>query len=370
MRILMLLDDAVDVEGEVQLADEEGFVVASVRRDLVRLLPRLNRSRVQPIVYTLRGGEKTLDARRWLDPVALRRLLDIVRQQDVELIHALGRRALVYAALVGRVRGLPTLASVYELPSTDAHLLAQNVVQRSYMRLMRWGINRVVVPSEIFKREWLPLFHSPERVEVIYPGVEMDDSSQVAPDRAALGLPDGPLITMVAPMVQSQGHEIVLEAYQRLLQRVPVVNLAMLGTGPLRYNLFKQAAKIHPPNPITWLKDADLRAIVAASNVVVVHSRKDGLVHALVEAAALGKPVIATRMAGTMEIVDPSVTGFLTTVGDARDLSNQMSKVTLQPAFAEQLGRTARERALKRFSLDAQCEALTTLYESTIYATR
>jgi glycosyltransferase involved in cell wall biosynthesis len=370
MRVLLLLDDSAELEGEVRLADDEGFVLASARRDLARLVPLLDRSRIQPTVVALRGGENSLDAQHRLDFVALRRLRKLLREQDIELIHALGKRAIVYAALAGRWRGIPTLASLYDLPFTGGHTLADSLLQRAYMRLMRWGIDRVIAPSELLKRNLLPLYSIPDRVEVIYPGIEIGIAPPPAPDRAVLGLPEGPLVTMVAPMVEGQGHEIVLEAYQRLLQRVPVANLAIVGTGPLRYNLFKQAAKIHPPNPITWIKEPDAKAVIAASNVVVVHSRKEGLPQALIEAAALGKPTIATRTAGSMEIIDPGITGFLTTVGDARDLAIQIGKFMLQPAFAEQVGRTAHERARKRFSLDAQCEIMTTLYEATIYASR
>jgi glycosyltransferase involved in cell wall biosynthesis len=370
MRILLLLDDTAELDGEVRLADDEGFVLASARRDLVRLVPLLDRSRIQPTVIALRGGENALNAQHRLDFAALRRLRRLLWEQDIELIHALGKRAVVYAALAGRWQGIPTLASLYDLPFTDRQTLAGSLLQRAYMRLMRWGIDRVIVPSELFKRDLLTLYSLPDRIYVVYPGIEIGVTPPPVPDRAALGLPEGPLVTMIAPMVEGQGHEVVLEAYQRLLQRVPVANLAIVGTGPLRYNLFKQAAKIHPPNPITWIKELDSKAVIAASTVVVVHSRKEGLPQALIEAAAAGKPAIATRTAGAMEIIDPGITGFLTTAGDARDLAIQIGKFMLQPAFAEQVGRTAHERARKRFSLDAQCETMTTLYEATIYASR
>jgi glycosyltransferase involved in cell wall biosynthesis len=370
MRSLLLLDDDADLDGEVRLADVEGFALASARRDVTRLVPRLDRSRVQPVIYTLRGGENTLDMRGWLDLSAWRRLFDLLRQQDIELIHALGKRAVVYAALAGRWRGLPTLASLYELPKSEITNVAERAGQRLVAWLMRRGIDSFVVPSELFKRDLLAMNYPANRIEVIYPGVEVSETPGAVPDRAALELPDGPLVTMVAPMVQGQGHEVMLDAYQRLLQRVPIANLAMVGTGPLRINLRKQSNRIAAPHLISWFGDADAQAVIAASSVIVVHSRKEGLPHGLVEAAALGKPAVASRVGGTLEIIDPGVTGFMVTAGDARDLGVQIGKLLLQPAFAEQLGRTAQERARKRLSLDAQREAMTTLYEATIYASR
>ena len=61
----------------------------------------------------------------------------------------------------------------------------------------------------------------------------------------------------------------------------------MVGTGPLRINLRKQSNRIAAPHLISWFGEADARAVIAASSVIVVHSRKEGLPHGLVEAAAL-----------------------------------------------------------------------------------
>jgi glycosyltransferase involved in cell wall biosynthesis len=176
---------------------------------------------------------------------------------------------------------------------------------------------------------------------------------------------------MIAPVAPDHGYEVLLDAVPRLIQRVPEAQIAVLGTGPLLEEMRSHAQSTEPPLPITWLDPGtDRKAVIRASNAVILHPRKEGVPHALIEAAAAGKPVVASRMAGVTEIVDPTVTGFLVTPGDSRDFAIQIGRLLSQPATVEQIGAVAHKRAQLRFSLEAQRKALTILYETTIYESR
>jgi hypothetical protein len=190
MRILMLVDDAADLEGDVEVQDAKGHVRASARRDIQRLGPYLDKSRVQPEICTLRGGEYTLGARARLDLPAWRALLHLLRERDIELIHALGPYATVYAALAGRLKGIPTVASSYTFRRPGERDALSRLVQRLQTRLVRFGIDRVVVPTDLARRDFAGTRYPLERIEVIYPGIDIPDLSSPAPDRASLGLPD------------------------------------------------------------------------------------------------------------------------------------------------------------------------------------
>ncbi len=371
MRILMLLDDAADLEGDVQFEDARGFVLASARRDVQMLAPYLDRTRVQPEVLTLRGGEHTLGAQAHFDLPAGRALIHLLRAHDIELIHAMGPQSMMYAANASHFVGIPTIASWYAAKRPDEQNTLRNLWQRVENRLIRLGIHRVIVPSELARREFAATRYPPDRINVIYPGVEVPDPPMPAAEREALGLPDGPLATMIAPVGPDQGYEVLLDAVPRLLQRVPEAQIAVLGTGPLLDEMQRQAQTHEPPLPITWLGDrADRRAIIRASDIVIVHPRKEGIPRALIEAAAEGKPVVASRLAGVSEIVEQSITGFLVTPGDSRDFAVQIGRVLMQPDSGTHLGATARRRAEQRYSLAVQRETITILYESTIYESR
>src|SRR5947209_2139686 len=113
MRILMLLDDGADLEGDVQFEDARGLVLASARRDVAMVAPYLDTTRLQTEMIALHGGEHTLGAHARFDVPAARALLHLLREHDIELIHAMGPLSMLYAAVAGRLVGIPAIASSY-----------------------------------------------------------------------------------------------------------------------------------------------------------------------------------------------------------------------------------------------------------------
>jgi glycosyltransferase involved in cell wall biosynthesis len=373
MRILVLLDDLTDpkikqpVEGDVSLAPP------SARRDLSQLLTRFDPRRVQVQTCLLRGTGSDempgLAARSRYDVAAWRRLATLIREQDIELIHAFGSGAALVASIAGRMTERPSLASIYA-PSTenDANFLQQAIVwpQR---QIMRRALDQVLVPSEHIRNELWRERYPLERINIIYPGVPMRDHP--ARDRAALGLPEGPLVTTVAELCPDEGSEVILDMVPRLLQRVPIAQIVVVGSGRVIQKMQHRAVQIRPALPIHWLSNrADVADIMAASDVIVSHTRSHQVISALCAVAAAGKPIVAARTGVATEIIEDKITGILSTLGDTRDMALQLGKLLLQPAYAQELGRNAERRARERYSLDAHMERITTLYESTVYATR
>jgi glycosyltransferase involved in cell wall biosynthesis len=369
MKILVLADDSpeLDVEGhpeQVNILEEPG-----PRRDIALLLPRLNPARLEVQLMAVRGQRtdgRSLNARGGLDPLAWRQLTRLVKAQGIELIHALGPTAAFYAAIAGRAAGIATLASVYSFPNFRLLNAYQQVRLRIFQVVVGWGIDKIILPAEFFTLGLWRLHYPKARSVVIYPGVSIGSGELVAPSRAELGLPSGPLVTMVAPLVPDQGYKTLIEAVRRLIERVPDVRVAVVGSGPLTTKLHEQSRLL----PILWLGNrSDVADVMATSDVITVHPRFDSLPRVIFEAAALGKPVVASRVHGILDIVEPNSTGMLVTYDDARDLSLQISRILLQANFREHLSEGAKRRA-QRFSLDAQAEAITTLYEETVYSRR
>jgi glycosyltransferase involved in cell wall biosynthesis len=362
----MLLDDAADLQGSTMLADADGFVAASARRDIAVLVPRYDPNRVQIEIGALRGDlPNTLNTPRRFDPMAARRLLRLVRQRDIELIHATGYESALYVAIVGWLTDIPAIATFYEMLLPAELNLFQRFGFRIGSTLLKRGIDHLIFPSELVKRLFLRLYLPHEQTEVIHPGIETP--VETATDRSALSLPDGPLVTMIAPLTEAQGYDVFLKAIPRMIERVPEIQAAIVGTGPLEDQLKVQAADL----PITWLGErADVTEIIAASDVIVAHPRREGIPLVLMEAAAAGKPTVSSRTVSVTEIIAPSITGMVVTPGDARDLAIQIARFIQQPTFAQQLATAAQRRSREKFSLDAQRDTMTTLYESTIYATR
>src|SRR5689334_22495043 len=156
MRILILVDNADDLRyyGHPELLSP--LEAPGVRRDLATYLSTLDANRVQPQFAAVEGaGENSLNASGRIDWSALRRLIALLHEQDIELIHALGPKAMIYTALAGRRTGLPTIGSMYDMQKFDEMNAFQQISERVLHYIRRWGINRIVVPSQLLIKQSL-----------------------------------------------------------------------------------------------------------------------------------------------------------------------------------------------------------------------
>jgi len=94
----------------------------------------------------------------------------------------------------------------------------------------------------------------------------------------------------------------------------------------------------------------------------VLPSLAEGISNTILEAMASGLPVIATRVGGNAELMEPDMTGRLVPAADSAALSREMLRYVAEPALARRHGRAGRNRAERRFSLDRMVDQYHDLY--------
>jgi glycosyltransferase involved in cell wall biosynthesis len=102
----------------------------------------------------------------------------------------------------------------------------------------------------------------------------------------------------------------------------------------------------------------------------VLPSLSEGLPNVLLEAMALGRPVVATRVGGVPDVVEDGATGLLVAPGRSGELADAILRLLKAPAFAKELGEAGREKVRSEFSFERQCELLKNLYSSMCEETR
>ena len=101
---------------------------------------------------------------------------------------------------------------------------------------------------------------------------------------------------------------------------------------------------------VNWLGEVpDVRAIVGRADVVVLPSYREGIPRALLEAAAMGKALIATDSVGCREVVDEGVNGLLVPVKDAEALARAMVHLLHDPAMRDRMGKAGRDKMQREF---------------------
>ena len=204
-----------------------------------------------------------------------------------------------------------------------------------------------------------------DRLFTIPNGVDTDryghavDAAEV---RARMGIPaDGPLVTVVAKLMEQKGHRVLLDALPAVLDRHPGLQVALAGEGPLRDEVASRAAALGAMVHLVGNR-TDVTDLLAASDLFVLPSLWEGLPMALLEAMASGLPVIATAVSGSRDVVVPDESGLLVPAGDAGALAAAMAALLADRDRARELGVAARRRVEEHFSARTQARRHAALF--------
>lgn len=198
------------------------------------------------------------------------------------------------------------------------------------------------------------------RSSVIHNGLEPPDVAPTEPVVAP------PTLLCLGRLVEEKGFDTAIEALARLLPRFPSARLIVAGDGPARAALERRAVEMEIGAAVRftgWVEPEKVPELIAAASVVVVPSRwrePFGLV--ALEAAQMGRPVVAARVGGLPEIVLDGVTGFLAPPGDAQALAAYVERLIESPGPARAMGAAARARAGELFTLDRHVRAYEAIY--------
>ena len=207
------------------------------------------------------------------------------------------------------------------------------------------------------------------RVTCIATGVDLARFNPDIPGglRAELGLaPNVALVGMVSVLRSWKGHATFLEAAARLLREAKrPAHFVIAGEGPMRVVLPDQIAKAKLEGSVRLLGHrADVPNVLASLDVLVLPSyAHEGIPQIILQAQAMGRPVVATSIGGIPEVVEDGGTGLLVPPRDAAALAEKIGAVLDDPKLALRLGQAGLAQIKARYSLDAMGEKLLELYE-------
>ncbi|OGG44934.1 MAG: hypothetical protein A3F84_05725 [Candidatus Handelsmanbacteria bacterium RIFCSPLOWO2_12_FULL_64_10] len=233
-------------------------------------------------------------------------------------------------------------------------------------------VRGTLVNSAFLKRQVLSRFPaiSPERVEVLHNGVDTTalDPARCAPRgevRRELGISEEALlVTAVGRLAAVKNYPLLLRAFARAHRALPGIALAVVGEGEELAALKALSAELDIADRVrfTGFRE-DVPEVLRASDLFVHASLMEGLPNAVLEAMAMGRPVVATDAGGVPELVAHGETGLLTPSGDEEALTKALLRLLSAPEMRRGMGDAGRRRARQRFDQDAQVLKLETYLE-------
>jgi glycosyltransferase involved in cell wall biosynthesis len=285
------------------------------------------------------GAYDVIDA--WLYPSDV--LVSMTRSLTRASIVVSGRRNLDPHETFGRAGAIvdalalrQTDAVVANSAAAAEYALAHEPLDRAKVRIIRNGVELI-------------------------PPLEADDRARWRRD---LGVGDHELLVgSVANYLPVKRHDLLIEAFAAVANAVADAHLVLVGEGPMRPAMEARIRTLGLDERVRLVGSiADPTSMAGAFDVAVQSSRSEGLPNALLEAAAAGRPIVATAAGGSGEIVLDGVTGLLVPVDDPGALASAMIRALADGELRTRLGGAARERAATVFGMDRFVSEFADLY--------
>src|SRR5262249_17273945 len=151
--------------------------------------------------------------------------------------------------------------------------------------------------------------------------------------RAALGIPDSqPVVAIVARLFPEKNHKLLLASFKEVTRRIANARLLIVGDGVEKQAIADEISKLGPSGSVNMMGvRRDMGGILAASDLFVLSSDREGLPIAVLEAMAAGRPVVATSVGDLPSIVKQGETGLLVPAGDQDRLAEAIYSILSRP---------------------------------------
>jgi phosphatidylinositol alpha-mannosyltransferase len=214
-----------------------------------------------------------------------------------------------------------------------------------------------------------------ERIDIVPNGVDLDVFRPVGPDvtaefRERFGLPvDAPVILFLGKLVEQKGFLDLLQAMPGVLREVPDAHLLVLGEGPELPRGKHMVEHQGFGDSVTFAGRMccdDLVTAYSAADVVTLPSHSEGMPLVILEAAATGRPVVATSVSGIPEFVEQGRTGTLVPPSDPHALSGALVNYLNDDTLSRTVGARALAKAKDEFDLRVQVSRTIKAYQGVI----
>ncbi len=302
---------------------------------------------------------------------ALRQVRRMIAEEGFELVHTHGSRANLAGAILRGSCGRPVVSTVHSDYRLD--YLGRPLAAATYGVLNVLALRRIkyhVGVSDAMRRLLISRGFPRETTFAIYNGLDFTREPKRL-DRAEfcrkVGAKVGPgdiVVGAAARLDPVKDLATLVRGFALARREHPELRLIIAGEGPERENLTKLAAELGAGEAVTlagWLDD--MEEFYSALDINTLSSISETFPYALTEGAAYRLPTVASAVGGIPKLIEDGATGYLFKPGDYETLARRLSELASDSALRKRLGDAVRERAAKRFSVEATCREQREVYE-------
>ncbi len=355
-----------------------------VKRLFAWMIPRFDREQFNVSLISLRKrdpADDTLEAlgidvaylhKGKFDPATLPTLLKELERRQADVIHLHGYGATTFGRLAAAVRHLPVVLHEH------ANLTDTPWFQKAADRMLARYTDIAIAVSKstadfVVNARLVPA----ERTKVVYLGVPLDEFSrtrsdaEIAAARYALGVPPGVFaIGTVTRLMPSKGNQYLVEAARPVLDALPSARIYIVGEGELQPALEAQARALGLGDRIVFPGfQRDVAQVLSALDLLVFPSLWEGTPLTVLEALAMGKPIVSTDADGLQDVLRPGHDAVMVARRDGAALARAIIDLANNPSERQRLGTNAR-RTGAAYDIDLFVRKMEQLYRLLVETSR
>ena len=304
----------------------------------------------------------------FVELVAVLELVSLYRRERPAIVHHVALKPILYGSLAAWISGVPVVVNAFAglgyafTDETRRKSMAHTFLCRALSTLLRLSKSVVIFQNKDDRELLLEEGVVETQQTRIIPGSGVDTKEfDVRPSAE-----DCPIVMLASRMLWDKGVGEFVEASRRLKQNGLAARFVLVG----RCDEHNPAA-IEPAQLRRWVEDGvvewwehrdDMPQTLASATIVVLPSYREGLPKVLLEAAACGKPLIATDVPGCREIVTQGVNGLLVPVRDSSALAAAIDSLLGDSSLRVAMGVAGREAVTRMFSVEQVTSQVVALY--------
>jgi len=290
--------------------------------------------------------------------VSMFKLAQLIREKNIDIIHAQTRVTQVLGRLLQINTGTPFISTCHGF-----------FKHRFSRRLFPcWG-DKVIAISQPVKEHLIKDFAvSREQIRVVHNGIDVkrfkeSSSLDKLKSKIALGLEDGPVVGIIARLSDVKGHSFLIRAMKGVSEKLPKAQLLIVGCGKMFDQLQDLVGSLQIKDKVKFVPSvASTPEALAAMDLFVMPSLAEGLGLGLMEAMAAGLCVVGTSVGGIKDLIRDGQTGVLVPPKDTAQLERVMLELLQDKQNRDRLGRAAASFIAECFSCEKMVQLTKEVY--------
>lgn len=321
---------------------------------------RLRRNGVEP---------QLVGIKRLVEPSALLRTRRQLQTIAPDIVHTHLGTSDVHGTLAARSLGIPVVSTIHLMAGRKTGDRRADTKERLMAFVRKRAGSRVITVSDAARHAYLDAgWDRPEHVVTVHNGIAPPQPRKTgAQMREELGLDaDALVVSLVSVLRPGKGHEVLAEVARRLGDRFPRLKVLVIGDGPSLPAVRKLMDPLGEKVMLLGHR-GDVPELLGASDLLLHPTSMDAFPTVLLEAAAMGVPVLATAVGGIPEIVEDGETGLLVAAPPTADaFARPLESLLADKQLRDRLGAAARARFEEQLTAERWAQRLRALYDDVL----